>query len=172
MNTIYIAVFIVILAILGFNIFNYLSKATELTAHGGKRLGKGLFEGGELVGSTAIGAVRGGVKGSIEGGVLGARSALHRELDISPDEKIEKARNSIRLSSPLPNRDEIKQRKHPALKNTKIRENERSGYCLIGTDDHNGQPRRACVRVGVNDKCSSNQIYPSMAVCVNPSLRA
>lgn len=168
MNTIYIAVFIVILAILGFNIFNYLSKATELTAQGSKQLGKDILESGELVGATAVGAV----KGSIEGGVSGARSALHRELEISPDEKIEKARNSIRLSSPLPNRDEIKQRKHPALKNAKIRDNERSGYCLIGTDDHSGQPRRACIRVGVNDKCSSNQIYPSMAVCVNPSLRA
>lgn len=167
MNTIYIAVFIVILAILGFNIFNYLSKATELTAQGSKQLGKDILESGELVGATAVGAV----KGSIEGGVSGARSALHRELDISPDEKIEKARNSIRLSSPLPTRDEITQRKHPALKNAKIRDNERSGYCLIGTDDNSGQPRRACIRVGVNDKCSSNQIYPSMAVCVNPSLR-
>jgi len=168
MNTFYIAVFIVILAIMGFNIFDYLGKATNLTAQESKRIGKDVLETGELVGVSAEGAIKGG----IEGGVKGARSVLHRELDISPDEKIEKARNSIRLTSPLPKRDEIKQQKHLALKNTKTRDNERSGYCLIGTDDHSGQPRRACIHVGVNDKCSSNQIYPSMAVCVNPSLRA
>jgi len=42
-----------------------------------------------------------------------------------------------------------------------------NSYCYIGTD--NGQ--RECTNVFEGDICMSGQIFPKMAVCVNPSLR-
>jgi len=42
-----------------------------------------------------------------------------------------------------------------------------NSYCYIGTD--NGQ--RECTNVYEGDICMSGQIFPKMAVCVNPSLR-
>ena len=44
----------------------------------------------------------------------------------------------------------------------------KSGFCYIGAD----KGTRSCVSLGVNDQCMSGQIFPTMEVCVNPSLRA
>ena len=43
----------------------------------------------------------------------------------------------------------------------------KQGWCLVGTDRGN----RSCLRVGVNDYCHSQHIYPSRDVCINPKLR-
>ena len=45
---------------------------------------------------------------------------------------------------------------------------EQSGYCYIGRE----KGFRSCIGVGPNDACVSHQIYPTLQVCVNPSLRA
>ena len=45
--------------------------------------------------------------------------------------------------------------------------NLKSGYCLIG--DVNGT--RTCLKVGENDTCMSNKIYPSLEICRDPNLR-
>ena len=45
--------------------------------------------------------------------------------------------------------------------------NTKSGYCYIGED----RGFRSCIRVGPNDKCISNDIYPTKAICINPKLR-
>lgn len=44
----------------------------------------------------------------------------------------------------------------------------KSGFCYIGEE----RGVRSCIRVGENDTCMSQDIYPSMDVCVNPSLRS
>ena len=168
MNTFYIAIVIVILAIIGFNVFNYLAQATQLTAQGTTLIGEDVLKTGEVVAGGILGGAVGTVEGGIEGSIKGARTALHRELDISPDEIIQNARDNVRLTSYHPSRSELSKKKLPSSEN-----NEKGGYCLVGTnEDELGNSRRACVRVGVNDKCGSNKIFPTMAVCVNPSLRA
>jgi len=43
----------------------------------------------------------------------------------------------------------------------------KTGWCYIG-EDHN---IRSCVEVGPNDVCASNDVFPSEAHCVNPTLR-
>ena len=43
----------------------------------------------------------------------------------------------------------------------------KSGFCYIGED----RGFRSCISVGENDMCMSEDIYPSMDICVNPSLR-
>ena len=43
----------------------------------------------------------------------------------------------------------------------------KSGYCYIGED----RGFRSCIKVGVNDKCISGDIFPTKDVCINPKLR-
>jgi hypothetical protein len=43
----------------------------------------------------------------------------------------------------------------------------KSGYCYVGTDHKS----RQCINVGPNDLCQSKQIFPTLDVCINPSLR-
>ena len=43
----------------------------------------------------------------------------------------------------------------------------KSGWCFIGQD----QGVRTCAEVGVNDMCMSGDIFPSQEICMNPNLR-
>uniref|UniRef100_A0A6C0KI32 Uncharacterized protein n=1 Tax=viral metagenome TaxID=1070528 RepID=A0A6C0KI32_9ZZZZ len=43
----------------------------------------------------------------------------------------------------------------------------KSGYCYIGTDDN----FRSCIKVGDNSICMSEDIFPTMDICINPNLR-
>lgn len=42
-----------------------------------------------------------------------------------------------------------------------------NGYCFIGSE--NGY--RSCIHVNINDRCMSNEIYPSKRICQHPELR-
>lgn len=44
----------------------------------------------------------------------------------------------------------------------------KAGFCYIGED----RGFRTCEEVGMNDTCMSGEIFPTRDVCVNPSLRA
>lgn len=43
----------------------------------------------------------------------------------------------------------------------------KSGYCYVGED----RGFRSCVSVSPDDTCMSGDIFPTMDICVNPSLR-
>ena len=43
----------------------------------------------------------------------------------------------------------------------------KAGWCFVGED----RGFRSCVRVGINDDCISGDIFPSKDICVNPTLR-
>ena len=43
----------------------------------------------------------------------------------------------------------------------------KAGYCYIGED----RGFRSCLKVGEQDTCMSGDIFPTHAVCINPSLR-
>ena len=45
-----------------------------------------------------------------------------------------------------------------------------SGWCYIGSSMNNDSSR-ACAPVGVNDICMSGDIFPTQEICINPSLR-
>ena len=42
------------------------------------------------------------------------------------------------------------------------------GWCYVGEQ----KGMRSCIRVGENDYCQSGSVYPTQAVCVEPTLRA
>lgn len=169
-STISFAILLVILTILGFNLVYYLQKTGRWIFSTSQPIAKETAGVLKTVGDTALGAVEGGIEGTIQGAIQGGRRGIgiSSKLDESPDQVIQNARESIYLGSYLPHRNELK-----SLPESK-RESEigKDGYCLIGQEGMDGIPRRACVRVGVNDKCMSNKIYPTMEVCINPSLRA
>jgi len=48
------------------------------------------------------------------------------------------------------------------------RSSSKGGFCYIGAD----RGTRTCVEVGPSDRCMSGDIFPTMDVCINPSLRA
>ena len=43
----------------------------------------------------------------------------------------------------------------------------KAGYCYVGID----RGYRSCVKVGEDETCMSGDIFPSMDICINPSLR-
>ncbi len=44
----------------------------------------------------------------------------------------------------------------------------KSGWCYIGDD----QGVRSCSDIGINDTCMSGDVFPSQEICMNPNLRA
>jgi hypothetical protein len=46
--------------------------------------------------------------------------------------------------------------------------NRKAGFCYIGED----RGFRSCISVGEGDTCMSGDIFPSMDMCINPSLRS
>ena len=49
----------------------------------------------------------------------------------------------------------------------KIQENKKSGYCYVGTD----RGYRSCIKIGNTDECLSKNIFPTKELCINPNLR-
>ena len=49
----------------------------------------------------------------------------------------------------------------------KVQKRGKSGYCYVGTD----RGYRSCVDVGSNDICMSGQVFPTREICIHPSLR-
>lgn len=48
--------------------------------------------------------------------------------------------------------------------NDSIQTNDKSGWCYVGTD----RSIRSCLKVGINDYCHSEHIYPSQNACLYP----
>lgn len=54
-----------------------------------------------------------------------------------------------------------------AMSSTQRSSSGKAGYCYIGED----RGFRSCIQVKEGDTCMSGEIFPSNAICVNPSLR-
>ena len=54
-----------------------------------------------------------------------------------------------------------------AMSSTQRSSSGKAGYCYIGED----RGFRSCIQVKEGDTCMSGEIFPSSAICVNPSLR-
>lgn len=133
---------IVIIAMLGLNIFAYLAKGTDIASN---ILSKLIELTEQLTGrifKTSLTGTKTGIK-IAEKTASGVVGELERVIDgglLTSTHKVEQSNNQIRG---------------------------KRGYCFIGED--NGI--RSCVRVGLNDTCMSGNIFPSMDICINPNLR-
>ena len=152
-NTIKWLLIIVILSILGLNVFNYLASATDFAARvtGGvtKDVAGAALAGTEKTVQVASVGTKAGVDvatGAITGGI----HELEKALDISVEEKGKYTGYG------------------PDNTDSDVQTPKKSGYCFIGEESG----YRSCVRVGKRDTCMSGEIFPTMDVCINPNLRA
>jgi hypothetical protein len=191
-------IIILILALLGINVFYYLAKGTETTA----TLFANIFGpiakwfGYEIVditkttlevsatgAQTALDVATGTTTGAVTGAISGAQKALSE-----PTGKIAEGSHKG-----LPVQDQIQQGgsklgwdndelgrslMHAQSSSDEVTPDDalssiqgvsgKSGWCFIGEQ----QGIRTCAELGVNDKCMSGDIFPSQAICMNPNLRA
>ena len=182
---------IALLALLGVNIFTYLSKITDWFGGTFGPVVKGTVgTAADVVGDTAkqtistaaegtkavVGGVAEGTK-AVVGGVAEGTTTGISELQKALDGDV--VRNNIdnrgitngtnNTSAQAQSQMVIDQDDEEA--DTSIvgprTKGLTSGFCYIGED----RGVRSCMAVGHNDKCVSKQIYPTMDVCVNPNLR-
>ena len=167
MTIVKIFLIVVILALLGFNVFAYLAKGTDIfknfmTSYGkyipeGIKKTLNLTEKGTALGlDVAAGTIQ-DVKKVVtkETGVVAKTwKARDKKLEQSIDAGNFKGLNNFPQHEP----DET---------DSKVQEKSKKGWCYIGTD----RTFRSCIKVNESDKCMSGKIFPTKDICINPSLR-
>tara|TARA_Y100001958_G_scaffold117521_1_gene84524 strand:- start:2156 stop:2782 length:627 start_codon:yes stop_codon:yes gene_type:complete len=149
---------ILILALLGLNLFTYLGKATDVTA---QQIGPLASSVGSGISSTTKQTVNVGAEGTksltdvAAGSLTSGISILEKGLggkNIN-DKDITLAQQNE------PQADEAG--------STTQGTRGKSGYCYIGKDRN----IRSCIKVNQGDTCMSGDIFPTKDLCVNPNLR-
>jgi len=173
-----IALVIAVLALLGINVFTYLSQITEWF----RRTFSPLFAGtvgtvATVAGDTAKQTIKTAAAGTQ--GVIGEVSK-GAESGISELQKVLGGKGMIRnnidgkgLETSLSETesqfviDQDMDEASTDFLGQKTKGHGNAGYCYIGED----RGIRSCMYVGNGDRCMSGMIYPTMDVCVNPNLR-
>ena len=179
-------IIILILTILGFNVFFYLAKGTQTFSDIFGPTIKyitGLF-------ASTIALITGQViTGSATGTKAGVDIAANTVIDNT--NRLVKGANASKTTSsnqPVLNRSESSDNQDDTLHNAlnqapkdqvpyeadeatssiqASKSSGKSGWCYIGED----RGFRSCIQIGENDKCMSGDIFPSQEICVNPNLR-
>ena len=195
-NTSYtrIGLIVVILLFLGVNIFSYLGDFLQIIKDAFAPLLKSILESfGYVVTETtkdvtqvaAAGAKLGidVAAGTIESGV----NVIQGQLDLDqgsgsgsgqgPGQRLnpyqknnlsKQASMSASLSSALADAEyNTEPLPDDATSSTQRNGSGKSGYCYIGED----RGFRSCIAIKEGDVCMSGEIFPTNAICVNPSLR-
>jgi hypothetical protein len=170
---------IVILAILGFNIFIYLAKGTQFTANIVATVTK-WFAG--LFGPTVKQTVNVSAVGA-KAGIDTVAQATNDTIDAIPGTMASTSQGSSPTNANMLtnlDQDNLNNALNDSNKTTVVeaddsyssiqrsKSSNKSGWCFIGED----KGARSCMAVGPNDACMSGDIFPTMEVCVNPNLRA
>jgi hypothetical protein len=143
---------VLFLALMGLNIFTYLSEGTDIF---GKYLGVSLLKGAE------------GTKKTLATTNIGGKVALDvaegsvSQLINVPEQQIRKRLNQPGKNIPVNGSRTVKASTGNSVKSKK------SAYCYIGSENGN----RQCVEIAKTDVCESNKVFPTMQMCINPYLR-
>jgi len=147
-----IVILVVILGILGFNIFTYLAKGTDILGTFLKTTGKDFEKSAkDLLGRSPSSKKKPPTKGS----------PVKPILKNKPPSKLSSSVNKGARKPPPPSVSPDSSSK------STIQKGPRKGFCYIGTD----RGIRSCISVYKGNKCMSGQIYPSRNICINPQLR-
>ena len=169
-------ILIIILALLGFNIFTYFGEILNWL----KRISEPIF--GPVVGTT-VNVVGDTAKQTIDVSAKGAKAAISgvQEVTTSGITALQDVLDGKGIRNGIDggttnyelNQSEAKfilggageadetDNMKPRSKKGKV------GYCYVGED----KGFRTCINVNQAHKCMSGEIFPTMDVCVNPSLR-
>jgi hypothetical protein len=169
------------LAFLGFNIFVYLAKGTqvfaEMSAYFASILGTGAAEttkqvvnvsatGAKAATDIAAGTVTTGINvaqetaSQIKNANYSQQQQLNTSLNTAKTEQKAKA-NEEEQDNPGYTADEASS----SIQSSKTAG--KAGWCYIGED----RGFRSCIKVGENDQCMSGDIFPSQEICMYPELR-
>ena len=143
-DAIKIGLLVIILAILGFNVFVFIARGTEWAADLVERAGR---YGLDL---TFL---------NLQQSVKEIDDSLN--LSTSSVVDLENALGAPSLSTAQSN---IVYQPDRTTSDVQRGSSNRRGYCYIGKD----KGFRSCIYSGVNDVCESNEIYPTMAKCRYP----
>uniref|UniRef100_A0A6C0EVY0 Uncharacterized protein n=1 Tax=viral metagenome TaxID=1070528 RepID=A0A6C0EVY0_9ZZZZ len=184
---------VLILAVLGFNIFYYLASGTQFFANYITPYIKYFSElvGGtignttkEIVTTSATGTKAGVdiTAGTITSSIDALGSAIEGTSTAvtQTGQDIEKEVVSTSPENPLNNAMQQQQQHQQGEASDTFQADDsyssiqsgksssKSGWCYIGEE----RGIRSCSQVGPNDQCMSGDIFPTSQVCVNPTLRA
>ena len=142
MDIVKIVFLILIFAMMGFNVFVLVARGTDWAS--------------KIVEHAA--------KIGLDLSILSLKKSVEM-TEQSLESSLSSLENSI--GGPINYPDSVNVSYHPDRTGSDIQRQNKSGYCYIGKD----KGFRSCIYAGVNDVCESNEIYPSKAICLNPSLR-
>ena len=161
----------VVLALLGFNIFVYLSKGSEGMLNIIRPITKKIVYLFGSVTGTIIRDTSGGTTANVLDKELDSIQTITKKTlqsdviqppDILKSSTFNKALNTASQQN-AHNKDYNADDSDSQIQNKASK----SGWCFIGEDRN----VRSCADVGANDMCMSGDIFPSREICVNPSLR-
>jgi len=186
-NYILYAIIVILLAILGLNVFAYLGMLSDTfigffrpilaeVAYLGSETAKNTINTSAEGSKLGIDVAAGTLTSAID---LGQKAAAMSEDDVEEsvidDHKLKQAINDSKIKKNqqqnqhnsqqksiepvIPdNVDSLTQQSKPAKK---------AGFCYIGED----RGFRSCIKVSEQDTCMSGNIFPSQDICINPNLR-
>ena len=168
-------IIILVLAFLGFNIFIYLAKGTQIfaniSAYFAGILGTGIAETTKQVvdvSATGTKAAADITSGTVDSSInLAQQTASQIKNDnYSQQQKLNSSLNQAK-------KDQIEEENvgYSADESTSAiqssKPSNKSGWCYIGED----RGFRSCIKVGENDQCMSGDIFSSQEICMYPELR-
>ena len=165
---------ILILAFLGFNLFDYLGNITQFFANiFGPIIGAIANFFGIAVGQTAKTVTNIAATG-VKTGVDVAAGTIEKSADVLEKTLTQEySKNNIdtglnlalNKESKTPLNDPMPDESGSFTQANKT--NKKSGFCYIGED----RGFRSCVKVNEGDECMSGDIFPTRDICINPNLR-
>lgn len=163
---------IVVLAILGINIFFYMGLYTELFADTVRPIlqnivsafGYTLAEGSKITSDN----VHSGAVAAIDIASSATKKGFEQAHNVI-DSSIEFTKNAPNYDNIKKNNSTYKSPVHDEdgsdIQNNPV--TNKKGFCLVGEQ----QGIRSCITVEKSDTCMSGEIFPSRNLCINPKLR-
>lgn len=169
-------VILILLALMGLNVFSYLGDASDGAATLLERisnlfsnLASNMGNGIKVVVRQTTKTTADGTKAAVDmaaGGTKGVVNVTAGAIDSGVnvlEQQLEKnGRTAAASSASDPTPDMVGNVTQSGGTGTG-----KSGYCYIGED----RGFRSCVKVGQMDQCMSGDIFPTEAICINPNLR-
>jgi len=158
-TTFKILMLVIILAILGVNLFQYLANTTDLvTTYVSLPVLNFLHSIGFVTGEAVKQVVKTSDTGVKSASSL-ATGLVVNTIDLGNNSLKHSVNTKKTYNQPKPDN---------ALNATQLsKPNQKSGFCYIGED----RGFRSCIEVTESDSCESGEIYPSRTVCIHPNLR-
>jgi hypothetical protein len=188
-------IIILILALIGINIFAYLAKGTQETVSLFQKIvgpilkvfgfetlettkqtiettATGTKAGVDIISGTATGTIN-QIEQTAKNGTTGTTPSMSNipqgqqaSTTLPVQYKIQETGGNIEKA--LEHAKQSADQVLPDDSKSSIQTIGKAGWCYIGTD----HGIRTCAEIGVNDACMSGDIFPNQAICMNPNLRA